>query len=356
MKNGKLSKTDVTTKTIYLDNSVRDLFKSYKGEKVIIVEKDSRCEFIFKVKEGQLIQEKKKENRKKKKNRPKIEDKYKDFFELFALAEDDEIIFNRGDENGCFVVEIIKEKTSLNLVSMDEHEKEKLIGVVSKVYTSIRDEYYRLFNKEQYLPTTVSSSSINGFTERNLTFNFCHSYLNLTKQQQEKENSNAIVWQEVPINNTKGEHIDSIIIDKYNNWVIYLEAKRFYDIHYFKYLLDDLKRIKEKHSDIPLPYDSNLRSPLKKLVILLADHICDGKNKDEKDFYDNFFTNQKDFELPKIDEKYPNLKKILPSMIKSAKITTVCDKTLTIPIKGEYNIKIVEEIFYTIYCGVFFIE
>ncbi len=349
MNNGKLCKTDVTTKIIHLDNRFSGLFECYKGKKVKIVEHDSGCEFFFSVKKGQLIQEKSKRKTKK----TKLEDKYKDFFELFALVEDDEIVFTRDDKNDCFVVEI-KEKTGPNFVSMDKHEKEKLIGVVSKAYTSIRGEYDRIFNKEHYLPTTVSSYSINGFTERNLTFNFCHSYL--IKQEQEKK-PNAIVWQEVPINNTNGEHIDSIIIDNDNNWVIYLEAKRFYDIHHFKYLMDDLKRIKKKHSDIPLPNDSNLKPPLKKVVILLADHVCDVKKKEgEKAFYDKFFTGQKDYDLPEIDEKYPNLKKILPSLIKSTKITTVRDRTLTIPIRGEYNIKIEDELIYTIYCGVYFID
>ena len=273
MDNGKLSETDVTTKIIHLDNNVRGLFESYKkGETVKIVEKDSGCVFSFKVKGGQLIQENSNKNKKK-----TLKDKDKDFFNLFVLEKGDEIIFNRGNEKDCFVVEIKEEKGS-NIVSMDEHKKEQLIDVISKTYTSIINEYDRIFNTEQYLPTKASRYSINGFTERNLTFNFCHNYLNLIKQEQE-ENPNAIVWQEVPINNTNGEHIDSIIIDKYNNWVIYLEAKRFYDIHHFKYLLDDLKRIKKKHSDIPLPYDSNPESPLKKVVILKsASNLNDNLN------------------------------------------------------------------------------
>lgn len=357
MDNGKLSETDVTTKTIHLDNSVRDLFKNSKGETVTIVEKDSKCQFSFKVKKGQLIQENSNKNKKK-----TLKDKDKDFFNLFVLEKGDEIIINHGDGNGCFDVEI-KEKTGQNVVSMDEHEKEKLIDVISKTYTSIKNEYNRIFNTEQYLPTKASRYSINGFTERNLTFNFCHSYLDLMKQEHEEESSNAIVWQEVPINNTNGEHIDSIIIDKDNNWVIYLEAKRFYDIHHFKYLLDDLKRIKKKHSDIPLPYDPNSKSPLKKVVILLADHIYDGKKENEKDFYNKFFTGQKNYKLPEIDEKkYPNLKKILPSMIEAAKITTISNKIpdnspdITIERGKKYNIDIKDNIVYSIYCGVYFID
>ena len=153
---------------------------------------------------------------------------------------------------------------------------------------------------------------------------------------------------------SKKQHIDSIIIDKKKDLVIYLEAKRLYDVPHFKYLLDDLKRIKKQHSNIPLP----LNPPSKKVAILLADHVCDGK-KDEKDFYDKYFTGQKDIDLPKINEKkYSNLAKKLPNMIKSAKISAVCDKTQAFTICGEYNnnISIEKDILYTIYCGVYFIE
>ena len=88
MDNGKLSETDVTTKTSHLDNGVRGLFENIKGERVTIVEKDSGCEFSFKVKEGQLIQEKSNKNKRK-----TLKDKDKDFFDLFVLEKGDEIIF-----------------------------------------------------------------------------------------------------------------------------------------------------------------------------------------------------------------------------------------------------------------------
>lgn len=64
-------------------------------------------------------------------------------------------------------------------------------------YSRMLDTYYPAFE------TT-------GFTERNLTFNFCHEALSL--------NDNLIVWQEAPFCN-KSEHLDSIIfddVDKHN--------------------------------------------------------------------------------------------------------------------------------------------
>jgi hypothetical protein len=339
MNNNKLCNTDITNKCIYLEKNVHSLFERYIGKKVRIVDNDG-CEFFFDVKKSHLSQNPQKKKRGQKKTK---EDEDKDFFDLLALDEGDEILFNRDDEHDCFVVNI-KEKTSSNSASIDEDDRIKLINAIYKVYMSVGKKYRKIFDKNRYLPTKVSSNSINGFTERNLTFNFCHSYLS--------RHHNAIVWQEIPINSPNAQHIDSIIIDNKNDWVIYIEAKRLYDVHHFKYLLDDLKRIKKQHLNIPLPP----KHPSKKVIVLLADHVCDVK-KDEKVFYDKYFTGQKGIDLPQIDEKkYPNLAKKLPSMINSDKISAICDKTQTITICGEYNISIEKEIKYTIYCGVFFLE
>lgn len=71
-------------------------------------------------------------------------------------------------------------------------------------YSRMLDTYYPAFG------TT-------GFTERNLTFNFCHEALCL--------NEDLIVWQEAPLSN-KEEHLDSIIFDDVNKSVYIVEAKR----------------------------------------------------------------------------------------------------------------------------------
>lgn len=71
-------------------------------------------------------------------------------------------------------------------------------------YSRMLDTYYPAFG------TT-------GFTERNLTFNFCHEALCL--------NENLIVWQEAPLSN-KEEHLDSIIFDDVNKSIYIVEAKR----------------------------------------------------------------------------------------------------------------------------------
>ena len=52
MDKGKLSKTDVANKSLFLDESVRGLFECYIGKEIKIVDQDG-CEFLFNVKKGQ---------------------------------------------------------------------------------------------------------------------------------------------------------------------------------------------------------------------------------------------------------------------------------------------------------------
>ena len=338
MKEGKLSKSDITKNIIVLDKSVHGLFKHLVDHKIKIVDQDD-FEFFFDVKRynnGQLFLTHTQE-----------------FINQWELKEGDKVLFYYDDKTEGFAVNIKKNDSGenkkettpcSNTIPVDEEDKEKLIKTISDTYKSVAIEYYNTFSKRHYLPTKKANSSlvINGFTERNLTFNFCHAYL--------KQNHDAIVWQEIPIINVDRQHVDSIIIDK--NWIIYIEAKRLYDITHFELLLDDLDRIKKHHSDIPLP----LNPPAKKLVVLLADHYCNGagKKKEYKDhYYDNFFKGQDIKSLSEIEKDYPKLL----DKIASAKISKVSD-IQTINIKGdkEYNIPIQDELDYTIYCGVYFID
>ncbi len=63
----------------------------------------------------------------------------------------------------------------------------------------------------------------NRFTERNLTFNFSHNYLKINP------NNEVIIWQEFPLikegTSTRSEHLDTLIIDKKNEAIIFIEAK-----------------------------------------------------------------------------------------------------------------------------------
>lgn len=71
-------------------------------------------------------------------------------------------------------------------------------------YSRMLDTYYPAFDST-------------GFTERNLTFNFCHEALCL--------NDKLIVWQEAPLQD-KSSHLDSVIFDDEHKSLYLVEAKR----------------------------------------------------------------------------------------------------------------------------------
>lgn len=282
----------------------------------------------------------------------------KEFFDDNKLEVNDRLVFDIEESSNTIRITIIKSEEIIDFDSLCETSLnsnkisgiEYIIDKIKKTYVSVVDEYHKTFIQNLYLPTKVANSSlvINGFTERNLTFNFCHSYLKL--------NPNAIVWQEIPIKNKDREHVDSIIIDK--DFVIYLEAKRLYSLDHFKSLMKDFNRIKNDCKDIPIP---RTKEPFKsKVVVLLADHYFSGKckRKEYKEkYYDNFFTGQKNDDLSKIINKDTDLSKRIDVPI----INGVCNDTqdiqfIKIPKEYKFNIDIDNDIVYTIYCGVCFLD
>lgn len=152
--------------------------------------------------------------------------------------------------------------------------------------------YKRIFCDKNLLPTNdVDNNRATGFTERNLTFNFCHNYLDLCK---EKELEEGIVWQEMPIIGQSRQHIDSIIV--HSDILILLEAKRLHSPYHFEELTSenvsftnrehkiaqygDLRRLQTHYKDIPI-YDD--LKPKECYAILLADLLIQrGKNDQSK--------------------------------------------------------------------------
>ena len=345
MNNGKLSKTDVKYNKIYLDESTCALFKPFVNQKIKIVDEDD-CEFFFDV-NWRLSNGKNKLSL--------VLSQTKDFIIQWGLKEGDVLSFKYNSDICTFTVDITKKggshvlkETSYSLpeaITIDEKSKTDILRTISQTYQSVVNEYKNTFNKKYYLPTKASQSSlvINGFTERNLTFNFCHSYLNL------KRNTNAIVWQEIPITSANRQHVDSIIIDK--DWIIYIEAKRLYDLTHFELLLKDLDRIKEFHSDIPLPPTH----PKNKAIVLLADHYFNGESKKKKDkdeIYDLFFSEQNVNVEPEIIKDHPRLADISSAKIRKVDIK---EPSIEIPRENNYNISVWDDLVYTIYCGVYFL-
>lgn len=114
------------------------------------------------------------------------------------------------------------------LIDVDKSHTDVVTGIVAEVLDKMENSYKGILIDQEYLPTRNKI----GFTERNLTFYFCHHYLEVRHHNI----SNIIVWQEMPLESDKNhdnkrQHIDSIIIDKQEHDIdiFYIEAKRVYD-------------------------------------------------------------------------------------------------------------------------------
>lgn len=114
-------------------------------------------------------------------------------------------------------------------------------NIIEMVFENLITEYKSSI--KLYYPAHRS----NGFTERNLTFNFCSIYKE--KRKEINKNPNIAIWQEVPISNK--QHFDSLIIDFDQKSVYIIEAKRLYNKKYYDRLMEDLERIKLFNHEIP---------------------------------------------------------------------------------------------------------
>ena len=119
-----------------------------------------------------------------------------------------------------------------------EVEMEKGFDLIKTVMNRVKTRYEKIL--EDYYP---SYDSI-GFTERNLTFNFCSQFEQLWNETSLHE-KNLVIWQEAPIKNgdKKDEHIDSLIID--GNFVYLVEAKRLNGSDKIGSIDDDIDRMKK---------------------------------------------------------------------------------------------------------------
>lgn len=76
-----------------------------------------------------------------------------------------------------------------------------------------------------------------GFTEVNLTHNF------MLALKEELNESELIEWLEFPWTHDGSKRIDGVVISKKENWIMYIEAKRFQDEKQVKKLNADLQEI-----------------------------------------------------------------------------------------------------------------
>lgn len=115
---------------------------------------------------------------------------------------------------------------------------EKGLDLIKTVMNRVKTRYEKIL--DGYYPSYESL----GFTERNLTFNFCSQYEQLWNETSSHEH-NLVIWQEAPIRNDGklGEHIDSVIID--DDCVYLVEAKRLNGTDKIKSIESDIDRLKK---------------------------------------------------------------------------------------------------------------
>lgn len=152
------------------------------------------------------------------------------------------------------------------------NKKLEKIDFFENVFNRMVERYQIIL--ENYYPAFQS----NGFTERNLTFNFCNSYFELSSNF----NDDVLIWQEVPIKNLNSNklnnHIDSLIIDINKKILIFIEAKRIRNIKTYNLLKEDISRVL-KNQNIPPFEDISL---FEKYGLFLTDIWTSKAKKDKR--------------------------------------------------------------------------
>jgi hypothetical protein len=150
---------------------------------------------------------------------------------------------------------------------------DKIINRVAKRYEKILSSYYPSFESV-------------GFTERNLTFNFCSIFYNMANDE------NLIIWQEVPIKSndaSKKEHFDSLIISRKEKAIYVIEAKRLGYKRKVDAIKTDFDRIKNRWKYINI--DENTKT-YSKYAVVIADiwipHSNEQKKKTKEDLLIEF--------------------------------------------------------------------
>lgn len=140
---------------------------------------------------------------------------------------------------------------------------EEVISQTTKRYEKILSNYYPSFDHV-------------GFTERNLTFNFCSTFYNMA------DDDELIIWQEVPIKNndaSKKEHFDSLIISRREKTIYLIEAKRLGHRGKVHAMEIDFDRMKKKWKNINIDEDAKTYS---KYAIIIADIWIPHNNERQK--------------------------------------------------------------------------
>lgn len=156
---------------------------------------------------------------------------------------------------------------------------DKVINKTVERYEKILDNYYPSFGST-------------GFTERNLTFNFCSSFYNIAAEK------DLVIWQEVPIkdgSSNKKEHFDSLIISRTEKKLYLVEAKRINAKNKIYSAESDLKRIRNNWKNINIDEETKGYS---KHAVIIADIWIPHSNEKAK--------KAKEYLLKQFNNKFKN--------------------------------------------------
>lgn len=138
-----------------------------------------------------------------------------------------------------------------------------MVNFIEEIFSATVTSYKSILSC--YYPAHRS----NGFTERNLTFNFSYNYL--------LKNEEAIIWQESPLED--GKHFDTLIIDDKRKTIIIVEAKRLQNENKSIQIAKDFEKINTHFGEIKL---EDQRKTYSKYGLLLID-IWISKTKNDND-------------------------------------------------------------------------
>lgn len=158
------------------------------------------------------------------------------------------------------------DEMSLKMTRVESDEKSVETNILEPVMNAVKNRYEHIL--KDFYPSWGSV----GFTERNLTHNFCAQYEALS------DNEDLVVWQEAPVKYTK-EHVDSLIIDEDTAFMI--EAKRIMT----KSEVDSIKADVERMEKIANTSEEKLKGikNVKHLyIVVVADFWRTGKTEKEQ--------------------------------------------------------------------------
>ena len=134
----------------------------------------------------------------------------------------------------------------------NEHKNQK----IEEAFEGIKTRYEAVFRMFQPRIGSI------GYTERNQTCNFCAAFLH--------NNIGSVAWYEYPFNNQ--EHVDAVILDPSDDYLYFIEAKRYNKPKQSSAIRDDIERCIKHEAEIRGRIGNEYGKAIQRVfVVVLAD-------------------------------------------------------------------------------------